>query len=164
MTVAGITGHRDLHDPDAVKARIEEAVDALRRPLVGVSTLAAGADQLFADAVLAHGGRLEVIVPSADYAETLDPDARSGFERLAASAASLDVLPSRRASPTAYVAAAEAMLDRCDVLLAVWDGEEGRGAGGTADVIRRARERAIPVWILPSERPMADEDERAHPA
>jgi hypothetical protein len=152
VTVVAVTGHRELQDPAAVSTELDRALGTVPPPLIGISTLAAGADQLFAEAVLERGGTLEVIVPSADYAESLDPVARGGFQRLLARASLISRLPASRAGREAYVAAAEVMLERCDVLFAVWDGEEGRGAGGTADVIRRARERGVDVRVLQSQR------------
>ncbi|NEA22150.1 hypothetical protein G3I70_06530, partial [Actinomadura bangladeshensis] len=81
MRVA-VTGHRDLDEETSalVEARIREILAAGGRDIVGVSCLAAGADQIFARAVLARGGRLEVIVPAAGYAAALGSRARRGFD------------------------------------------------------------------------------------
>jgi hypothetical protein len=38
-------------------------------------------------------------------------------------------------------------VDRCDVLVAVWDGAEARGEGGTAEVVARARKLVPVVWV-----------------
>lgn len=154
MTVVAVTGHRHLRDPASVRTALEQVLAGLSPPVTGISTLAAGADQLFAEAVLTLGGRLEVIVPSRDYAQSLAPDVRPHFDRLCAAAAEVFQLPEPQAGRDAYVAAAEAMLERSDVLVAVWDGNPGRGAGGTADVVRMARERGIAVAVVPSERPV----------
>ncbi len=45
----------------------------------------------------------------------------------------------------AYARAGEDVLDRCDVLLAVWDGQPAQGRGGTGEVVRRAREMGKPL-------------------
>ena len=37
------------------------------------------------------------------------------------------------------------MVDRCDVLIAVWDGEPARGPGGTAEIVAYALERGRPI-------------------
>ena len=53
MTNVGVTGHRALADPDSwswVRAEIDVAIDDLAVPLVGISSLAGGADQVFAEA------------------------------------------------------------------------------------------------------------------
>lgn len=70
MTVIAVTGHLDLSEPSI--PLIREALHALLSPyaeagLTGVSCLAPGADTLFAETVLALGGRLIAVIPSADY-------------------------------------------------------------------------------------------------
>jgi hypothetical protein len=57
-------------------------------------------------------------------------------------------MPFETSSRAAYLAASEAMLDRCDLLLAVWNGSPSRRVGDTADVIAKARERHLPVEVL----------------
>lgn len=39
----------------------------------------------------------------------------------------------------------ESVIDAADVLVAIWDGEEGRGPGGTAHVVELALQRMVPV-------------------
>jgi hypothetical protein len=49
-----------------------------------------------------------------------------------------------------------AVVQRSDVLLAVWDGLPARWFGGTGDVVAYARERGVPVevvWPRGAERP-----------
>ncbi|MEU3751728.1 hypothetical protein AB0H17_03020 [Streptomyces olivoreticuli] len=66
----GIAGHRGLSDDveRLVRQQLVEAVSA-RTPedLVGVSCIADGPDAWFAQAVLDHGGRIEVVVPAEGY-------------------------------------------------------------------------------------------------
>lgn len=148
MTVVAITGHRALDDAALTRREIDEVLAGVDAPLVGVSALAAGADQIFADAVLAAGGALEVIVPALDYRESLDPVTRATFDRLLAAATTVTTMQYEHAGRGAYLAAGLEMLDRCDLLVAVWDGEASRGDGGTADIVHRARMRGIPVHVI----------------
>jgi hypothetical protein len=152
VTVVGITGHRALLDEPRVVAALTDLLKKVEPPLVGVSAVAAGADQLFARAVLALGGSLEVIVPGADYRDTLPESVRAEFDRLVDEAAVVTTLDIARVDGAAYLAAGLEMLDRCDVLIAVWDGQPSRGAGGTADMVRRARARGIRVEVVDAER------------
>ena len=152
MTVVGITGHRALDDGALIRDEIDLALWELDPPLVGVSSLAAGADQIFAAAILAAGGTLEVIVPGHDYRASLDTVARTIFDRLVDAASTVTTLDLPRVGHDAYLAAGLAMLDRCDVLFAAWDGEPSRGTGGTADLVRRARALGIPVRIIAARR------------
>ncbi|GLF95217.1 hypothetical protein SYYSPA8_12990 [Streptomyces yaizuensis] len=48
----------------------------------------------------------------------------------------------------AHQAGSELLVDRCDLLIAIWDGSPARGYGGTADVVHYARRSSTPVTIL----------------
>ncbi len=116
------------------------------RPLVGVTCLAQGSDQLFADAVLELGGDLEVILPSNDYREAkVDPADRSDFDRLLGRASVVRVLDVPRADRAAYRAANEAMIATMDRLLAVWDGVPDEQPGSTGDTVLLAERCGMPV-------------------
>jgi uncharacterized lipoprotein YddW (UPF0748 family) len=57
-------------------------------------------------------------------------------------------LPACATREEAYAAANERLLDEVDVLVAVWDGKDAQGQGGTAQVVARARARNLPLaWI-----------------
>jgi hypothetical protein len=152
MTAVGITGHRSLADPAAVRAALDAALASVLAPLLGITALAAGADQLFGQAVLAAGGDLEVIVPSADYRSTMPASSRGVYDTLVDAAALTTTLEFEHAGNPAYLAAGLELLERCDLLIAVWDGLPSRGAGGTADMVRRARAQGIPVQVITAAR------------
>jgi hypothetical protein len=117
--------------------------------LYGVSNLAEGADQLFAAHVLAAGGTLEAILPCEDYASSLvTDDGRARLAELRRAAGTVTTLPFSRPSEQAFLAAGQAVVQRCDHLFAVWDGRPSRGPGGTADVVAYARARGRPVTVL----------------
>jgi hypothetical protein len=147
----GITGHTNL-TVAAAQLVYRELLRGLRRfagrPIVGVTCLAYGADQLFARAVLAAGGRYEVILPAADYrARVVRPEQRAQFDDLIERASEVSYTGLASSGPLAYAAANLAMLDRCDHLFAVWDGTDG-DSGGTADVLSQARGRGLPVTVV----------------
>lgn len=152
MTIVGVTGHRALADAAGIRLAITTALSAVERPLIGISTLAAGADQLFAEVVLSLDGELHVIVPGRDYRAALPPDSRAAFERYLQAATAVTTLDIDIVDSDAYLRAGLAMLDRCDLLVAVWDGEASRGEGGTADLVRLARERGLEVQVIPAVR------------
>src|ERR1051326_2213357 len=69
----GITGHQRLDAPSKwewVKREIERLLTQNTLPLVGVTSLAIGADQLFAKCVLELGGELMAIIPFVNYERT----------------------------------------------------------------------------------------------
>jgi len=147
----GITGHSNL-TPDSVPV----VADALGKvladfgdPVVGVTCLARGADQIFARVVLDTGGEIEVILPAADYRDRkVKPENCAEFEALLSRASRVNVLPFETSNRAAYMAASEAVLDGVDHLVAVWDGEPSDARGGTADAVATARERGVPVMTV----------------
>lgn len=149
MTQLAITGHRGL------SAELEAQIDRMIRAAVaesgdvgGVSCLADGADAVFAQAVLDAGGALVAVLPALGYRESLPEDYRPVYDRLLAQAAKVVQLPFVTPDPHAYMEAGKRMVDESDALLAVWDGQPGRGPGGTADVVAYARSRGVPVTVL----------------
>ncbi|GAB4050703.1 hypothetical protein GCM10028775_24090 [Catellatospora paridis] len=147
-----MTGHIDLTAETAalVAAALGELLADYRpEELAGVSCLAAGADTIFAEAVVAYGARLEVVLPAADYRDRqVAPEHAAAFDRLAGHAASVQVMPHAQAGPAAYEDANAAMLTGCDLLVAVWDGQPPADRGGTAAVVARARALALPVVVV----------------
>jgi hypothetical protein len=68
------------------------------------------------------------------------------------SAAEVVELLGSRATPAltdaAYMAAGEHVVMHADVMIAIWDGAEARGSGGTGDVVRLALACSLPIlWI-----------------
>lgn len=152
MTTLAITGHMDLTDTTVplVRAALDDLLSA-RAPdqLTGVSCLARGADSVFAEAVLAAGGRLVAVIPSQDYRQAkVKPDHAVLFDRLADAATEVLVLDHPTAGRDAYQAANQVLLTRADRLVAVWDGAPSNGKGGTADTVILARDAGVPVDVV----------------
>jgi hypothetical protein len=151
MTTVGITGHQKI--PAEAEATIREELSRhLARfagGLVGVTSLAAGADQLFAQLVLSHGGTLHAVLPARDYAETFEePADLRRFRELLARAGTVETLEFERAGEDAYLAAGKRVAELSEVLYAIWDGEPARGKGGTADIVEHARDRGIATEVI----------------
>ena len=149
MTQLAITGHRGLSSElEAEIDRMIRAAVAETGDVVGVSCLADGADAVFAQAVLDAGGSLVAVLPAVEYRESLPEDYRPVYDRLLAQAGEVVQLPFVTPDPHAYMEAGKWMVDESDALLAVWDGQPGRGPGGTADVVAYARSRGVPVTVV----------------
>ncbi|WP_406469373.1 hypothetical protein OH738_20980 [Streptomyces hirsutus] len=153
MTTIAVTGHMDLTE-DSVRP-VRDALDELLKQyangdLVGVSCIARGSDSLFAEAVLAAGGRLVVVIPSQDYRRSkVKPDHAPLFDRLVEAADEVLVLDHETADRQAYEAANAVLLQRADRLVAVWNGRPPTGkGGGTADVVLDARKAGLPVEVV----------------
>ena len=149
MTTLAISGHRGL--PTETTNLVDQALRAAlvqHTPLVGISCLADGADQLFAQAVVDAGGDLIVIVPAAEYRQDLPAECHPSYDRLLAKASKVVRLNHTHSDTQAHMDAGAAMLDLSEHLLAVWDGKPARGYGGTADVVKLAQTRGIPVTVI----------------
>lgn len=150
MTTVGCTGHQQMPDEALSHATSELRATLTEIPdLIGLTSLAAGADQLFAETVLAVGGELHVKVPSRRYEESFEtPSQTVAYERLVAAAAVAEVLDFEEPSEQAFYAAGKAVVDDCDLLLAVWDGQPAKGLGGSADVVHYALTQGTPVRVI----------------
>ncbi len=147
----GITGHTNITADSVplIASELRKVLAEIGEPLVGVSCLARGADQLFARVVRELGGELHVVLPAADYRERkVKPDNREEFEALIGQAANVRVLPFDTSNRDAYAAANEEVLTGVDALVAVWDGAPPDGKGGTGDTVQAARRRGVPVTVV----------------
>jgi hypothetical protein len=162
----GVLGHRDIRpDHPGLTQAIDDTLDAICRTqadiqahvkstsvgLAVISSLAEGADRILARAVLARKGtRLEVVLPfdREDYYDDFgSPESRDDFDDLM-DKVTVDVIGPAESRDHAYEAAGHAMVDRSDIIVAMWDGEPARGRGGTADTYAYAMKCKKPVfWI-----------------
>jgi hypothetical protein len=172
----GITGHRRHKLPAEHWPRIEAAVAAqlaLLREVAAkssqkhassfaaaplqlrlVTPLADGADTLAATLALQQGYRIEACLPfaRAEYAKDFAGDgSRASYEALLDRCAAVFELDGdREEAEAAYETVGKVLLDQADILIAVWDGNLGRGRGGTSRVVADAVSRHIPVIHIDS--------------
>lgn len=143
----GITGHQRLDDPGAwrwVAKVIREELERASPPLVGVTSLAIGADQLLARLVLEQGGAIHAVLPFADIERSFSPEALSAYRQLVEQS-TVEVLVTPGTDEDAYLAAGHRVVDLSDVVLAVWNGRPAKGKGGTADVVAYAMRSGKPL-------------------
>ncbi len=158
-----VTGHRwlDSSDPALVET-VRDALVELQAAcsssatattpvgLTVVSSLAEGADRIAVRASADLGARVEVVLPlpAEEYVRDFADDAsRAEFRRMLDDADAVYTVPGRE-RPDAYLAAGEAAVQRCDVLLALWDGSPAQGTGGTAQVVDAAGAAGRPLaWV-----------------
>jgi hypothetical protein len=169
----GATGHRSNRLPQDARAFVErslasalaaifhEASEARRRhadrfaaqePLLTIATaLAEGADCMAAQASIAAGYRLKVILPFAaqDYAKDFSEAGLKVFSSLRGKADETIALNGDRARDAeAYEAAGLAILDASDILIAIWDRRPSAGRGGTVEIMDEAVRRGMPVILV----------------
>jgi hypothetical protein len=117
-----------------------------------VSALAEGADRLaMAPAAKRGGTRLVAVLPLPKYTYLGDfesAQSKDEFLRLLAGADEVIELPPQASREEAYAAAGDMVLQRADVILAIWDGQGAQGQGGAAEVMAGARAAGKPTaWI-----------------
>lgn len=152
----GVTGHRFLADLDRIHAGLQEAFRVIqhgwpRQRLVVLSALAEGADRLVAEWGFQHDARLLAALPFSvdEYQKDFaTPESRAAFRRLLDQADEVITMPPAPERNAAYAAVGYYVLDHCDVLLALWDGQEAQGQGGTAQIVAEARSRGKPLIIV----------------
>ncbi len=157
----GVTGHRTLADPAALGSAVRAAIAGLTERLLGpaaepallvISALAEGADRLVAREVLAGpDAALEAVLPlpAHEYlADFADEASRAEFAELLGRAQRVWQVPPGSSREEAYERAGRRVVDRSDVLIALWDGQPSRGRGGTATIVAYARDQGVPVaWV-----------------
>lgn len=151
MTRVGITGHQILPKQALAHIRrgIADVIAQAAPPVVAVSSLAAGADQEFAECAMEAGATLHAIVPCRGYEKTFSDDyTRARFERLLERASTVERLDYAKPSEEAFLAAGMRTVSIIDLLVAVWDGEAARGKGGTADIVEYARATGKAVEVV----------------
>lgn len=152
MTRLGITGHQGI--PTSAQLFVSNALEreittsGPSDALLGITSLAVGADQIFANLIVRTGGHLHVIIPCAGYEKTFEGDALRRFQTLLSMATKVDRLDFDEPSEEAFFAAGRAVVKACDLLLAVWDGKASRGLGGTGDIVAYAQSTGKPVRVL----------------
>jgi hypothetical protein len=138
----------NAHTSSLVEAALDREL-AEFESVVGICSLAEGADQLFARSVIRIGGTLNVIVPCKEYRLTFrDHASRAAYDELLRCADSRVDLDYVEPSEQAFWAAGKRVVEAASVLLAVWDGKAAGGLGGTGDVVRYARERDVNVKVV----------------
>src|SRR5215210_147816 len=111
--------------------------------------LATGADQIAAICARSSGYFVRALLPfePTEYRKDFaDGEELEGFEQALAAADEIVALPGDRSDlEGAYVLVGESLVGTADVVIAIWDGEEGRGPGGTAHVVELALQSSVPV-------------------
>jgi hypothetical protein len=139
----GVTGHQHIGAADArqwVRDTMSDTLSTLK-PSMGYTSLAVGTDSLFAELCSRHRISYTVIIPSKNYESTFNADDVLEYRRLKSLAASEVELTYDSPSGEAFYAAGKRIVDSIDCLIAVWNGLPANGLGGTADVVKYAREQ-----------------------
>lgn len=163
----GVTGHRDINVEPAIQTCLDQTLDRIRvlcsspyiQPIfVVISPLAEGADRLVARRILETPmGSLEAILPFPQETYVLDftsEQSKGEFNKLLSQAREVTVIEPTQSREEAYEGAGRRLVDRCDVLIALWDGEPSRGRGSTAEIVEYSQQRNKPIfWVVTKGQP-----------
>ena len=159
MKTIAITGHRKLSNEDEVRQNITLSLQyfqSLDKDLLAISALAVGADTIFAQEAIKLNIPVRYVLPFdlMEYEKDFSPSELEVMRDLLAQneqkyeVASFlkDSNPDTRNE--AYLVVGKHLVDECDVLLAVWDGQVAKGKGGTGDVVAYARTQGKELHIV----------------
>ncbi len=153
----GVTGHRDLRQEDIneIEGAVQSVIEGFRRrlpstPILIVSGLAAGADQLVARVALRCGVDLAAVLPMPveAYLSTMDNKGQQQFRQLLPQASLVVRLPLDEGVTEALLASCEEsralqyrclavfLATHCRAVIALWDGVPSQAMGGTYQVIQ----------------------------
>lgn len=144
----GVSGHRfrDGADWDWVRARIDEYV-VRTRIAAGYTSLAPGADQIFAASVLEHGKRLVAVIPVCRGRIELEEVDKPSFDQFCERAKKI-VRVKGTTHDDAFLRSGKRVVNLVDRMVFVWDGAPALGPGGTADIVAYAENKGKAGVIL----------------
>jgi hypothetical protein len=157
LLTVGALGHRTIEQPDVIIRAVDQALDMIMSAfkatkITVVSSLAEGADRLIARRCMALPDSKLIAalpLPAEEYSQDfISPASVQEFQSLLNDADDVIVLSTGGDRLEAYRKAGAYLVDSCSVLVAIWDGLRARGPGGTADTVKLARNRNLPLaWI-----------------
>jgi len=158
------SGHRAGRLPAAAEPEVAARIAALlaeRGVGYGFGALASGADILFAEALLARGAELHVVLPlqaAAFVAASVGEAWQARFQRCLDAARSVRIVGDGEPDDVLFVYGAQVAMGLAVLrarflhtearLLAVWDGQTAAGGAGTAHGVAIWRARGLPVDVI----------------
>jgi hypothetical protein len=150
---AGVTGHQDLGTVNTIRWVSEVLSEVIEEYEVtkGFTSLAIGADQLYADLLFSKGVPYITVIPCDGYESTFEDDERRDqYELMLSRSEEVTQLDFDEPSEKAFFEAGKCIVESSDLLFAVWNGKESRGLGGTGDVVEYAvRQKKKVVHLNP---------------
>ena len=150
-------GHRFLENENQVRENIRASLDyfiSIHGQIECISNLACGADTIFIQEAIDKKCKIQLILPFQinEYEKDFDSESlilfRSIIEKHAYSIHGDLKSSDNIERDLAYQSVGRSNIEECDAILAVWDGEIGKGLGGTKDHVDYAIELNKTIhWI-----------------
>lgn len=147
LKIVGITGHRNIGNAES-QAWVRKAMDAQVKQLQiskGLTSLAIGADQLFAELLITHNIPYSAVIPCKNYESTFDGQDLQAYRHLLKKAANMHEMAFSEPADEAFWSAGQYIVDQSDLLIAIWDGQPAKGLGGTGDAVEYALTSKVPI-------------------
>jgi hypothetical protein len=152
--VVGFTGHRRVENEKKIAQVLEEVIASIqqkiRGDLIGRSSIASGADTLFAEACLAANLKWIALLPfpEAEFKKDFNQRDWARAKALLDQAERIETLSDIADRPAGYLDCGLATVDGADLMVALWDGKASRGPGGTAQIVEHARVVRKPLILI----------------
>jgi hypothetical protein len=164
----GITGHLSLNNPDIIGASIYQILKSiankyLNKQLIFYSPASPGADLLSAKIAVELSIPLFIILPfnQDEYLQTFSVEDKKLFLQLFNKAEGVIKLSEAKQN-NVYEMLGEYLVKNMDVLIAIWNGQEARGPGGTGDVVQGFRQSRKPLAWIRADNMLSDQPVNLH--
>jgi hypothetical protein len=150
----GVTGHqkREGIKWSWVKETIAAELSKIHNVTLALSSLAIGTDHIFAEVAISLNIPVLAVIPLENYERFFEGADLASYRRLLHRCEKMQ-LKWKGNPERAFFEAGKLVVDQCDLLFAVWDGEKPEGLGGTADIVQYAEQQGRPVcYIDPMEK------------
>ena len=143
----GITGHQNLINLTTVDWLKENILNELNKLIIeaAYSSLAIGADQLFATLAQHLNIPIIAVIPCLNYESTFKSNNLKIYKNLLSTAIDHVDLGFTEPSELAFFEAGKKIVQAVDTLFAVWDGKPAKGLGGTGDIVAYATALKKPI-------------------
>jgi hypothetical protein len=160
-------GHRFLENENQVRENIRASLDyfiSIHGQIECISNLACGADTIFIQEAINKKCKIQLILPFQinEYEKDFDSESLILFRSIISNHA-YSVHGDLKSSDDverdlAYQSVGRSNIEECDAILAVWDGEIGKGLGGTKDHVDYAIELNKNIHWIKSLRKSDDQE------
>jgi hypothetical protein len=142
----GVTGHqgREGIEWGWVRDTISAELSNIPHVTRCLSSLASGTDQVFAETAHALGIPVVAVIPLRGYKRYFNGKDLEKYETLLRKCTVIQ-LDSRGDDEQAFLEAGRKIVEKSDLMLAVWDGNGAAGKGGTGDIVSIALVNKKPV-------------------
>jgi len=155
MLDIGITGHQNfegISDTSWLKHELSTRIGQLKDIRLGYSSLAIGADVLFAETLLLMEISFTAVIPCKNYDATFSEFYRNHYHYLLSKSKEKIFMDFSHPDEEAFFAAGKFIAEHSDILFVLWDGRPAKGVGGTGDVFEYALKQKTKVvhinpWI-----------------